>query len=467
MLDWAVSSAVQGVAMLVAALGESVHYCIAQFQEDQPVMGLAGLLVQGVVMTIVFGTVLLLPAWIVGRATGWRGVTWAVLAAWLAVLWGAWNAMTASSDFCIDSLVAPVPAWVLRDHNWWFPSPSRVDWGVVPPEDLCVPEMLQPIETRGFPPPGEAPLLQARGGTGRPWIGRDLLGGDMLAAWSPGALSQSSAGALEISSQIGYVEQQDTVTLYTSFKKLFASPLGPDASQTPYIAEDMSVLQRDRALGAAAREISDTVLRAGYGCLMNGSACVGGALDALPPHLAFQFVWAGRVGARTGIHADPDPVNILAQLFGEKDVWLFHPCDWSELGVSSKFDSGAAVAKLDVFSLLSGEGPRDASVDGGFSQGDECSELNTVRSYPSAEAEPLRECSTSRLHVLHARLGPGDVLFIPQGWAHMVRTRTDSVSLSVRPHSACEILKSTALMSIIALHEAGLYKWGDCTCHTN
>jgi len=94
------------------------------------------------------------------------------------------------------------------------------------------------------------------------------------------------------------------------------------------------------------------------------------------------MLWAGGGGALSGLHSDPDPTNVLAQLEGSKDVWIFHPLDTEVLGASEKFDMGARLALSDGFKLW--RPPGGVGVNSSdrlnFPAGDACIGLNTVTS---------------------------------------------------------------------------------------
>ena len=67
----------------------------------------------------------------------------------------------------------------------------------------------------------------------------------------------------------------------------------------------------------------------------------------------------GRTARRAlGLHADPDPTNVLHQLHGEKVVRLYAPWWRANLYASARFDGGGTCSAVDVFA-------RDDSGDGG------------------------------------------------------------------------------------------------------
>jgi len=89
--------------------------------------------------------------------------------------------------------VLPLPA----SGNEAGPQPASIDW-------------LTPIETEGTHPTG-APIIGARSGWGRPWVGRGAVSTELLHPWSIEALAASEEGDWPVSVQRGNVEQGSTI----------------------------------------------------------------------------------------------------------------------------------------------------------------------------------------------------------------------------------------------------------------
>lgn len=125
---------------------------------------------------------------------------------------------------------------------------------------------------------------------------------------------------------------------------------------------------------------------------------VGGRFD--------PYLWFGPGDYVTGLHVDIIDLNLLAQLWGEKDVVLFPPSDNERLY------------------------PEDSEVQGGL--------YSLINSYtPDLQQHPL--FADARGFETH--LVPGDLLYIPNGWWHA--TRSCGVSVSV--NGACPELPDAAL----------------------
>ncbi|MBI3178048.1 MAG: cupin-like domain-containing protein [Deltaproteobacteria bacterium] len=109
-----------------------------------------------------------------------------------------------------------------------------------------------------------------------------------------------------------------------------------------------------------------------------------------------HFLWLGPAGYVTGLHADLVHVNLLAHLYGHKQVTLFAP---------------------DQTPCLYPESDEPVQ-DGLYSR------VNAHA--PDLAAHPL--FAEAQAHV--ATIGPGELLFIPYGWWHMVRSLDVTVRVS-------------------------------------
>lgn len=89
-------------------------------------------------------------------------------------------------------------------------------------------------------------------------------------------------------------------------------------------------------------------------------------------------------------------------------------------------------------------------------------------------AGPMAECPPpptprprAQARGWYVRLQPGDALFVPKGTFHAVVSLSPSVSYSAFGHTPVELLVTggAPLQARDALHRAGLWRWGRCTCH--
>lgn len=139
--------------------------------------------------------------------------------------------------------------------------------------------------------------------------------------------------------------------------------------------------------------------------------------------------WIGPAGTVTGYHVDWGD-NALAQVCGRKEVRLVSPAESKCMYPSNRFDQGTLSSRVDADNY-------------------------------DEEAYPLFKQANQRTIILH----PGDMLFIPRGWWHHVRSLDKSISVSNLGYDAKGIvvdLLSHRLKQL--LHDWGLYRV-PCTCH--
>jgi lysine-specific demethylase 8 len=109
------------------------------------------------------------------------------------------------------------------------------------------------------------------------------------------------------------------------------------------------------------------------------------------PHPTDTRVWIGSAGTRSMLHSDLKD-NLFCQIWGEKDVTLL---EWKNSRAAYPFPDNLVNSQVDL-------GNPD------------------LRRFPR-----LRHVS-----LLHVCMAPGDVLYIPRGCWHDIRSRTPSVSLN-------------------------------------
>jgi ribosomal protein L16 Arg81 hydroxylase len=139
--------------------------------------------------------------------------------------------------------------------------------------------------------------------------------------------------------------------------------------------------------------------------------------------------WIGPAGTVTGYHVDWGD-NVLAQICGRKEVRLVSPADSKYMYPSKRFDQGTMSSEMDVDNY-------------------------------DAERFPLFQKATEYRIIVH----PGEMLFIPRGWWHYVRSLDKSISVSNISYDAKGIvvdLLSERVKQV--LHDVGLYRV-PCTCH--
>lgn len=139
--------------------------------------------------------------------------------------------------------------------------------------------------------------------------------------------------------------------------------------------------------------------------------------------------WIGPAGTVTGYHVDWGD-NVLAQICGRKEVRLVGPSDSKYMYTSKRFDQGTTSSEIDVDNF-------------------------------DAQRFPLFAKAKQYRVVIH----PGEMLFIPRGWWHYVRSLDKSISVSNISYDTKGFFVDLLSQRIKqVLHDAGLYRV-PCTCH--
>ena len=139
--------------------------------------------------------------------------------------------------------------------------------------------------------------------------------------------------------------------------------------------------------------------------------------------------WIGPAGTVTGYHVDWGD-NVLAQVCGRKEVRLVAPQESKYMYTSPRFDQGTTSSLVDVDNF-------------------------------DAERFPLFEKAQQYRVVIH----PGEMLFIPRGWWHYVRSLDKSISVSNISYDTKGFFVDLLSQRIKqVLHDVGIYRV-PCTCH--
>lgn len=143
-----------------------------------------------------------------------------------------------------------------------------------------------------------------------------------------------------------------------------------------------------------------------------------------------QGAWIGPAGATTGLHYDLFN-NYLIQVAGDKEIYFFPQSAIPKEYRSEKFDYGARIANVDAFNI-------------------------------DRERFPL----LAHIKPLIYKVSAGDILFIPRGWWHQVRSLTPTITVANFQVRLVDRVGTEAWENIRqSLHRAGLYKANNCTCH--
>jgi Cupin-like domain len=139
--------------------------------------------------------------------------------------------------------------------------------------------------------------------------------------------------------------------------------------------------------------------------------------------------WIGPAGTVTGYHIDWGD-NVFAQICGRKELRLVAPKDSKYMYPNNRFDQGTTSSEVDVDDY-------------------------------DPQRFPLFERATEYRIVVH----PGDMLFIPRGWWHHVRSLDKSISVSNLGYDVKGLIVDLLSDRVKqALHDVGLYRV-PCTCH--
>ncbi|MFE1548244.1 cupin-like domain-containing protein [Streptomyces sp. NPDC058718] len=142
--------------------------------------------------------------------------------------------------------------------------------------------------------------------------------------------------------------------------------------------------------------------------------------DSLVPpdgrHGTDTRVWIGSAGTRSMLHSDLKD-NLFCQVWGEKDVTLLA---WQDSKAAYPFPDNLVNSQVDLGA-------------------------------PDLKRFPL--LGQARFH--HVRMGPGDLLYIPRGCWHDIRSRTPSVSIN---HWFGEPLGLARYLRLLAVLGPGYWK---------
>jgi len=151
-----------------------------------------------------------------------------------------------------------------------------------------------------------------------------------------------------------------------------------------------------------------------------------------PPHAVVSSqAWIGPAHARTGLHHDVLD-NLAFTVRGRKRFYLAPPgAVESRRLVSGKFDRWAKLSQVGIDELMA--------------------------TSPATANDSVRVID----------LAPGDALFVPRGWWHEVVNLEASILLSGFFGSRTRTWAAWARTGAMQLaHDAGLWRRGECTCHT-
>lgn len=144
--------------------------------------------------------------------------------------------------------------------------------------------------------------------------------------------------------------------------------------------------------------------------------------------LNYSAAFLGPRGTVTGLHFDWAD-NTLAQIRGHKAITLVSPDQSPLLYRSEKFDLLAVSSSVDIDHYDRGR-------------------------FPLFERAKLQQ----------ATLHEGEMLFIPRGWWHHIRSLSPSITVSNFGFDARQLVVDGArLFSRYLMHQAG--RWPVCTCH--
>ena len=142
------------------------------------------------------------------------------------------------------------------------------------------------------------------------------------------------------------------------------------------------------------------------------------------------FVWLGPPYTITGFHTDWAH-NLLAQIQGRKEILLVAPSQSKFMYPSRKYDFRSQLSEIVI-------------------------NETTLDHFPKF----------GQANVFRVILHPGDMLFIPKGWWHYVKSLDTSISVNNFGLTKLDLYTVDLWEKIkMALHKRGLYRSNNCTCH--
>ena len=138
----------------------------------------------------------------------------------------------------------------------------------------------------------------------------------------------------------------------------------------------------------------------------------------------------GPKGSRTGFHTDADHRNYACQISGTKKWWLAPPSENKFMYPGRKYEFGGKTSLIDNWN-------------------------------PDHRKYPLHRRADIRSTITH----PGEMMFVPRHWWHAVENLSPVSAVSWRYETLPTLLsKVPKALALDALHKAGLYRKGNCTC---
>lgn len=140
--------------------------------------------------------------------------------------------------------------------------------------------------------------------------------------------------------------------------------------------------------------------------------------------------WIGPSGTVASFHIDWAD-NLFAQCHGSKHIKLIAPKFSANMYPSKKFDSGSLLSSVDA-----------------------------------DDYDPERYPLFQDVQIHQTTLGPGEMLYIPYGWWHYLKSLEPSISINCfgwTLKGVCIDLQITKLKKL--LHRFNLYGSDACTCH--
>jgi len=140
--------------------------------------------------------------------------------------------------------------------------------------------------------------------------------------------------------------------------------------------------------------------------------------------------WIGPKGSITGFHCDWSE-NINIQIRGEKNFYLVSPEYNQYMYISEKFERISWTSQVDLKKIDESKFPL-----------------------------------FKKAKLLKVNLKESDAIYIPRGWWHYVESLSPSVGVSMHYWSFFNFFRDLLFeTSKVLLHDVGLYKKNNCSCH--
>ena len=144
------------------------------------------------------------------------------------------------------------------------------------------------------------------------------------------------------------------------------------------------------------------------------------------------LAWIGPKGTITGFHADWAE-NLNIQIKGKKFFYLVSPEYNNYMYISERFERISMTSHIDL------------------------------KNFNEAKFPLFKKAK-----LIKVTMEEGDAIYIPRGWWHYVESLSPSINVSIHYWNIGNFFRDLIIeLTKVFLHDAGLYKKYNCSCHTH